>query len=208
MRSLVADLARGLDVVQGYDVGSVGAGPTVDGCAVAAAVLAMPDLQAYDLMEPALAGELRAVEGREWLPSLAVCAGWRERDWPDLDGVFVTGSDSLAWVADDGRRRGDGAPALVGHSTASFADARLDTPQPALPLLLADLREILGIRTAPVWARVQRWSLSRPATARPEPFHLGESMVGLCGDGWGDPKVESAWRSGRDLGRALVARLR
>ena len=36
---------------------------------------------------------------------------------------------------------------------------------------------------------------------------LGPSLSGLAGDAFGKPRVQSAWRSGRDLGRALAARL-
>ena len=47
----------------------------------------------------------------------------------------------------------------------------------------------------------------RPVKAHEEPFHLGDALVGLCGDGWGSPRVETAWTSGRALGRALAERL-
>ena len=54
---------------------------------------------------------------------------------------------------------------------------------------------------------MQRWSLARPAEPREQDFHLGPARVGLCGDGWGSPRVETAWRSGTLLGRALVDEL-
>ncbi len=207
LRSLVEDLASGLDVGVRREVADVGPGPTVDGEPAAAVVLAMPDPQAGDLLADELTGELAAVAGRESEPAFAIAAGWAERRWRDLDGAFVTGDPDLRWVADDGRRRGDGAPVLVGHTTGSFAAAHLDRPRGAAGPALAALRRVLEIDRPPEWSYLQRWSLARPVEPHDAPYHLDESMVGLCGDGWGPPRVETAWASGRLLGRALVERL-
>jgi len=62
LRSLVQDLAAGLDVRQQTEVTAVGPGPTVDGVRYDAVVLAMPDPQAA---VPQLAGALRSLL---WLP--------------------------------------------------------------------------------------------------------------------------------------------
>lgn len=59
----------------------------------------------------------------------------------------------------------------------------------------------------PAWTHAHRWTHASPAAARDEPFGLDDDLVGLCGDGWGAPKVETAWRSGTLLGRAVAARL-
>ncbi|MCW2607212.1 MAG: hypothetical protein JWO60_1905, partial [Frankiales bacterium] len=120
LRSLVADLAAGLDVRQQHDVASVAPGPAVDGTPYDAVVLAMPDPQALAVLDPALAAERAALEGREWQPVLALAARFDARGW-DLDGAFVHDDPVLDWVADDGRRRGDDAPVLVAHSTPAFA---------------------------------------------------------------------------------------
>lgn len=207
LRSLVEDLATGLDLVTRTEVADVGPGPTVDGEPVRAAVLAMPDPQASDLLADELAAEVDAVRDRESRPSLALAAGWPRREWRDVDGVFVADDPVLSWVADDGRRRGDGAPVLVAHTTADFAAPHLDDPQAAAELVLAALVRVLEIGTRPDWSYLHRWSLSRPAEPRDEPYHLGDALVGLCGDGWGPPRVETAWASGRALGRALAERL-
>jgi renalase len=207
LRSLVEDLATGLDVRLRRAVAGIGPGPTVDADPAAAVVLAMPDAQASDLLADELADELAAVDGRESEPAFAVAAGWSERRWPDLDGVFVADDPDLTWVADDGRRRGDGAPVLVGHTTASFAAAHLNRPADAVAPALAALRRVLEIDRPPVWSSLQRWSLARPVQPHDAPYHLGGSMVGVCGDAWGSPRIETAWTSGHLLGRALVERL-
>ena len=76
-------------------------------------------------------------------PALALTATYAERPW-DLDGAFTNDDDVLDWVADDGRRRGDGAPVLVAHSTAAYAVRHLADPeaiyqQEILPEIAPDL---------------------------------------------------------------------
>ena len=205
IRTLVEDLLTGLDVRLATEVQRVGAGPHVDGDRADAVVLALPDPQAARLLGPDLPAERAAVEGRAWEPVVALVAGFAERCWPFADGAFVE-HPVLAWVADDGARRGDGAPVLVAHSTGAFAARHLEDPATAVPGMVTALREVLGV-PAPQWEHVHRWSLARPAGPREEPFHLGDAGVGLCGDGWGSPRVETAWLSGTLLGEALLDRL-
>ena len=207
LRSLVVDLVAGLDLVTRTEVSDVGPGPTVDGEPAAAVVLAMPDPQASDLLADELTEELAAVRDRDFQPALALAAGWPRQEWPDVDGVFVSDDPVLTWVADDGRRRADRAPVLVAHTTPEYAAPHLDRPQEAAEPVLAALLRVMEIESRPDWVHLHRWSLSRPTRPRDEPYHLGEAMVGLCGDGWGPPRVESAWASGRALGRALADRL-
>ena len=209
LRSLVEDLAAPLDVRTGVEVGHVGPGPCVDGLRWDAVVLALPDEQALDLLDGALVEDAAAAERAPWEPVLSLAAGFDQRSW-DLDGAFVQPDHpvggTLSWVADDGRRRGDGAPVLVAHSTAAAAASHLDEPQAAVPVLVDALRELLDL-PVPQWTHLQRWSLARPAEPREERFHLGGSGVGLCGDGWGSPRFETAWTSGTALGQELVRRL-
>ena len=74
----------------------------------------------------------------------------------------------------------------------------------AVPVVVAAVRAALGIDEEPAWTEVQRWTFARPAAPRDEPFGLVDG-IGLGGDGWHAPaKVESAWRSGDALGRALA----
>lgn len=198
LRSLVEDLAAGLPVER-RQVESV---DEVDGDAV---VLAMPDPQARRLVgEHPVARSLH----REWEPVIAVAARWADRAW-DLDGAFVNGDPDLGWVADDGRRRGDGAPVLVAHTTPGLAARHLDDPARAGPVAVQALRRLLDLGE-PEDVHVHRWTFARPVGERTDPFALvgGDRLVGVCGDGWGDrPKVETAWLSGVRLGRALAQRL-
>ena len=208
LRTLVEDLAVGLYVERSVEVETVEPGPRVNGVPARAVVLAMPDPQAADLLGEGLEEEDAALTGRDWSPTLTLYARWDSRDWPEADGVFVQDSAVLEFIADDGRRRGDGAPVLVAHSTPAFAAAHLDRPRAGLAPLLAELHAVLGFTGEPRWAAVQRWSLARPLAPHEEPFHLGSGCIGVCGDGWGGrPRVEAAYLSGRALGAALAERL-
>jgi predicted NAD/FAD-dependent oxidoreductase len=116
----------------------------------------------------------------------------------------------VARVADDGRRRGDDAPVLVAHTTAPFAEARLDDVASGVEPVLREMPNVLaaGAMPDPVWVRVHRWSLASPRHTRREPFGLGDAMVGVCGDAWGPrSRVEQAWLSGHLLGGELATRL-
>jgi renalase len=205
LRSLVEDLATGLDVASGRTVQRVGAGPTLDGEPATAVVLAMPGPQALRLLDAATGAAALAARER-WEPAVAVALGWARRRWPaDLHGAFVHDSPAIDWIADDGDRRGDGAPVLVAHTTAELAARHLEDPDAVVPEVVAAVRAALGVDEDPEWAHAHRWTFARPAEPREDPFGLADG-IGLCGDGWHAPaKVESAWASGTALGTALAS---
>jgi renalase len=206
LRSLVADLAEGVTVSTRHEVASVEPGPAVAGVPAGAVVLALPDPQAARLLHPALrAGEL--VAGREWQPVISVALGYGHRSWERFPAAFVNGHPDVDLIADDGDRRGDGAPVLVAHSSAERARRHLDDPAGAIPPVVAAVTELLGLTDAPAWTHAHRWSYASPAQPHDEEYVLTDDLVGLCGDGWGSPKVETAWRSGTLLGRAVAARV-
>ena len=207
LRSLVEDLATGLDVESGHTVERVSddGNLRVDGVPASAVVLAVPDPQGARLLDDTLPDE-RAALKVDFEPVLALTARWARRSW-DLDGAFLNDDPVLDWVADDGRRRGDGAPVLVAHSSAEFAAQHLCDPDAATGSMVGALRRNLGVGE-PVQVDVHRWTFARPSTGRTELFFLGDRNVGICGDAWSEkPRVEGAYLSGRALGDALAARL-
>lgn len=210
LRSLVEDLARGLDIEQ-RTVAQIAPGPSggllADGDPAPAIVLAMPDPQASRLLHPSLSAGADALD-QIYDPVLALTASWPIRNWAEVDGVFVNDDPNLLFIADDGRRRGDGAPVLVAHSTSTLAAAHLEDPAAAQALMLASLRRVLSIDTEPTWASVHRWTFAKPAGTRATPFYLSTAGLGFCGDGWSQkPRVEAAYLSGLELGEALANRL-
>ncbi len=173
-----------------------------------AVVLAMPDPQAARLLD----GTSTGVEWVDYEPVVAVAAGWRERGWGDLDVAFVNDDPDISLIADDGARRGDGAPVLVIHTTGERARQHLDDPQSAVDPVLSGLTRLLGLDEQPEWTHAHRWSFAKPTGTHGEaPFgfveHAGRPL-GLCTDSWcpsGSPRVEAAWLSGHRLGRALAS---
>ncbi|GAA1999353.1 NAD(P)-binding protein [Nakamurella flavida] len=192
LRSLVAAMLADQDVRSASPVTEL---PTGD------VVVAMPDPQAARLVD--------VPSPVDYLPVITVVLGFTERGWDLPDAAFVTHPD-IEFLADDGSRRGDGAPVLVAHSTPDRARRHLADPDTAVAPMVAGVGDLLGVG-APAWTHAHRWTFAKPADARPEAFFLREEdgrWVGLAGDQWcpqGSPRVESAWRSGTDLARALVA---
>ncbi|MCD2187441.1 NAD(P)/FAD-dependent oxidoreductase [Actinomycetospora soli] len=210
LRSLVADLAEGLTVETHREVSAVTPGPAVDGEPACAVVLAMPDPQAARLVSAPLRAAT-AVADRTWEPVIAVALGYAERAWPELPAAFVNDHPVLSLVADDGSRRGDDAPVLVAHTTGDLARRHLDDPAAVVDEVAAAVGDLLGLEAAPRWTHAHRWTFASPAqphdTPADAPFHLDDDLVAVVGDGWGSPKVETAWRSGTLLGRALATRV-
>lgn len=199
LRSLARDLAEGLDVeserlverVEPYRVDAEEAGEVV---------LAMPSPQAARLTGDAPGGP------QEWEPVIAVVLRWDERQWDaDLHGAFADGDADVSFIADDGDRRGDGAPVLVVHTTADRARRHLDDPDAAIAPVLAATRRLLRIDAEPVSTHAHRWTFARPTQATGRPFFRSPGLS-ACGDAWGESAaVRTAWASGDALGRALAA---
>ncbi len=204
LRSVVEHLARDLPVTVNRLVLGVEPGPAVDGRPCAAAVLAMPGPQAALLLDPALGAATRAVRAQEWLPALAVVLRFPGRRWPPFRGAFVNDHPVLALVCDDGDRRGDDAPVLVAHTTPGFAAGHLLQPTAAGPAVEEAVRDLLALPEPAEDVHVHRWTYAKPAAAGTGTYHLDADGVGLAGDAFGTPRVQTAWRSGHDLARALL----
>lgn len=204
LRSVVADLAGGVDLTTDRNIESVARG-SLDGAAAAEIVLAMPDPQARRMLAPdePVAAALGDIA---WEPIIAVVLSWPQRRWEaDLHGAFVNDSAELGFIADDGDRRGDGAAVLVAHTTTGLAARHLDDPDAAIPTVTAAVQRVLGVADAPTGSVAHRWTFARPTTTHDAPFGWADG-VGVCGDAWGGPpSVRTAWASGDALGRAIAA---
>ncbi len=186
LRSLVRALLDGIEV-ETAELTELPNGPVV---------LAMPDPQAARLVD--------VPDAVAFEPVIAVAAGFAERTWSFAHAAFVNDAPDVTFVADDGDRRGDGAPVLVAHTSPDRARRHLDAPDGAIAPVLAalDLPE-------PVWTHAHRWTFAKPAGQHNAPYGLLDGRVGLAGDQWcpdGSPRVESAWLSGTRLAAALLAR--
>lgn len=206
LRSVVeALLADGAEVSLSdpVDVVRVDEHVSVDGARVEGVALCMPMPQAARVWAEAPATPIT------WEPVIAVTLVFEQRTWIDIDGVFVNDDPVLTWIADDGARRGDGAPVLVAHVNPVLAALHLEDPAAVAPLVIATVRRVLAIDANPEWVDVHRWTYAKPMAAHDEPYWAHDTLaLGLAGDAWaGGPRVEAAWLSGHHLGRALAERL-
>ena len=199
LRSVVEALASGLAAVSMNSVVE-----RVDELAADAVALCMPTPQAS-----------RVADGLPndpvtWQPVLAVTCVFDQSHWIELDGVFVNDDPVITWIADDGSRRGDGAPVLVAHVDPVLSARHLDDPASVIPNVVAAIQRVLGFRQHPEWVDVHRWSFAKPTSAHPESFWISDDGTrALAGDGYaGGPKIETAWLSGHRLGLELAARQR
>ncbi|WP_089251932.1 NAD(P)/FAD-dependent oxidoreductase [Rhodococcoides kyotonense] len=187
VRSMLADVHVDTETVSALPDGDV--------------VLAMPDPQASRLAT--------VPDAVDYQPVLTVVGEFDALQLPFHDAAFVNDHPVVEFLADDGARRGDDAPVLVAHTTAEFAREHRGDPDSAIAPVVAALDELVGTGN-PVRTHVHRWSFGKPVSAHDATFALIESRerrTGFAGDQWcptGAPRIESAWRSGTDLGRALV----
>lgn len=207
LRSVVEVMARDLPAVSlEAPVESVvvdGSHLTIDGLPAAAAALCMPAPQARRICD------VLPDDPTTWEPVLAVTCVFERSSWIDIDGVFVNGDPVITWIADDGSRRGDGAPVLVAHVDPVLSARHLGDPATVVPMAVAAIQRVLQVRDYPDWVDVHRWSYAKPLASSPEPFWLDDgTSLGMAGDAFSaGPKVESAWLAGHRLGAALAARL-
>ena len=210
LRSVVEHLATSVPVIdtethiERVDISTTGV--RADHYSAQGVALCMPQPQAERILDNDVLPDV----GITWEPVIAVTLVFEDRQWPELDGVFVNDDPIITWIADDGRRRGDDAPVLVAHVNPVFAAGHLLEPSGVLPNAIAATMRVLGISAFPTWTWAHRWSLARPIAALDEEFWMHPELpVGLAGDAWaGGPRVEAAWLSGRALGRAMSADLR
>ncbi|CAD6009343.1 NAD(P)/FAD-dependent oxidoreductase [Agreia sp. COWG] len=203
LRSLVEDLAQGIDVEQGITLEHVSPGEAL-GESCSTVVLAMPDPQARRLLDASSPLREKLDHGSGWAPSIAVGLEFSTRSWKRFHTAFVNEHPVLTSLADDGDRRGDGRPVLVAQTTAPFAQEHLDEPDGAIEPVSTAVRRLLSLPDAPVNSFAHRWTFARPESQHSEPFLLVDGL-GVCGDAWGErSSVSTAWASGDALGRAIA----
>lgn len=209
LRSVVEAMAAdvpGLGIRHSHDVGAVtvsDAEVSVDGVPSDGVAVCVPYPQAVRIAPGIPESHVL------WEPVIAVTCVFEHRSWVELDGVFVNDDAVLTWIADDGSRRGDGAPVLVAHVHPVLAARHLDDPAAVVPMAVAALQRVLGITEYPDWVDHHRWTYAKPMSGSDEPYWLHDVVnLGLAGDAWsGGPRVEAAWLSGHRLGAALGARV-
>jgi renalase len=207
LRSVVVALAEGIAGGQIATESLVGAVTLTDGALAvddepaSAVALCMPTPQARRISLDVPDDPI------PWEPVLAVTCVFDHRSWVELDGVFVNDDAVITWIADDGSRRGDGAPVLVAHVHPVLSARHVADPDAVIPMVVAAIQRVLRIADYPDWVDVHRWSYAKPLASNDAGHWLHDEVpLGLASDVWaGGPRVEAAWLSGRSLGAAIAA---
>lgn len=196
IRSVVEHLARDLDITEGEVESLDVAGERI--------ALCVPTPQAARIFPQAT-----EINPCAWEPVIVVSMLFAEQHWQDFDGIFDNSASAVTWIANDGSRRGDHAPALVAHVHPVLSSQHLTDPSGVTPFAVSAVQNILGFKHEPVWTSAHRWTFAKPVegTTRSEPLFHAESagVVSMAGDSFSDrPRVEAGWISGSALGKYLV----
>lgn len=179
---------------------------SIDGQSFDALAMCVPVPQAGKCMN----ADLLPPRVNVWEPVIAVTMVFAESTWEELDGVFVNDDPVITWIADDGSRRGDGAPVLAAHVNPVLAAGHLQDPPAVIPFAIAAVRKVLKITEYPEWAWAHRWSLAKPLPVPgppdvPRSWMHPDYRLGFAGDAFSaEPRVEAAWLSGTELGDLLI----
>lgn len=210
MNALGKALAAGLSVERGTLVRQVrrdGASWHVasdDGRAWRAArvVISAPVPQALALLdterlEPSLVRELSSLE---YDPCHALIAHYASQPQPTFKAVQLPEHPDVAWVANDTSRRAqsdDLGATIVVHATTSFTRAHFDaSSEEVAAALLAGCEPFTAWPEPPTWTLHHRWRYAQPTRTWPSrSVDLAEGLS-LCGDAFGDGRVEGAYLSG------------
>ncbi len=137
-------------------------------------------------------------------PCLALMAGFAQAA-PEWSGIEAK-DGPVSWLANDSSKRPGtnetGETTLVLHGSPAFSEMHLETPETALPEMLA-VAASLGF-TEPLWTQIQRWRYSKVTRPYDGPYLKEGDNLYLCGDWCGGAKVEAAYLSGLEVAGAVL----
>ncbi len=173
-----------------------------------AVVCATPAEQAVDLLGSIAPQQAREAAAARSQPCWSVMAHFAE----DRDLGFDAGAvdaGPLAWVARESSKPGRAATGgWVLHATADWSRRHLEDPADDVADTLVQAFGSLSGLGDPNWAHAHRWRFAQVDQPASSPFSWDASLaVGACGDWRIGPRVEAAWTSGDQLGRAMAAAL-
>ena len=170
-----------------------------------AVVVATPAEQAIPLLsdlEPRFADRARTVRTA---PCWALMAAFDEPLDAPFDGAEIA-RGPLSWVARNSSKPGRGeAETWVVHAAPGWSREHLEVPKEEAvgALTEAFLRRVRG--PDPVWTAAHLWRYAMVTRIAATPFLWDERQkVGACGDWLLGARGELAWRSGDELGAAMI----
>lgn len=126
-------------------------------------------------------------------------------------GAMDLNHDALRWIGDNfAKKISPVEGAITIHSSPRFANAFWDRPeQEQIDALLTAAKPFL--KSEPLQAWRHRWRFSEPTRIYKEkqpfrkPFFIDDAQhLGMCGDAFNGPRIESAGLSGMALASAII----
>jgi renalase len=215
MRAIAEHLGRTLDIHGATRVERL----HVDGSLVVAdagrqsvtarsAIVTAPLPQVHALVD--LSGDRRLARQVSSVSYDACLAVMAELDGPSglREGHAAIEGGPIAWIADNQHKGVSAAPAVTIHSTAAFAQSKLESdPRSWVPELVEAASPLLG---SPVSAATgHRWRYSRPRTTLDSGCVVvaGRAPIALAGEVFAGAKVEGAFLSGCAVAEEIAGRL-
>lgn len=209
MNSICAHLAQGLDVRCGTKVSHIhpeGKQWTlqtdIDEVLHAdALIVTVPAPQALNLFDFELKLEERqALEAIEYERCLALMAILEEpTDLPAPGALQLPDAEPISWVADNARKGiSPGANAVTIHAGPKFSLEHWDTNAEEVA------HKLLGNQKAVAW-KLHRWKYAKPLRLHPERSMAltASAPLVICGDAFGEARVEGAALSGLSAAERL-----
>ncbi|HEY5248859.1 MAG TPA: FAD-dependent oxidoreductase [Dermatophilaceae bacterium] len=216
MGQLAARMAVGLDVRQSVHVDAVrkiGGRWAVTWPAARGASAGLIEADVVVLTPPA-AQSAALVAGQATIPELAyastislLVALGESPSVPFPGGVQLQDDPTWSWIGDNMAKGVSPVPALTLHTRSDVATARWGQDDDVLTIDL--------LRAASPWlggaeilhTSLQRWRYATPVEPHPETCLVrAEGGLVFAGDGYGGPRIEGAFLSGRAAAEAVLSR--
>ncbi len=133
---------------------------------------------------------------------------------PRFDGALVSGSDALAWIANNSSKpgRGGDAECWVVHAAPGWSNTRRDAaPADVAQQLLAAFLHAAGRDAAPppvLHTEAFKWNAAFPLSVADSRgthcFTDADKRLGLAGDWCIGPRAGDAWSSGQAAAEAVL----
>lgn len=175
-------------------------------------VLAMPSVQAADLLRPVAPGLAAQADKAVMAPCWALMLGFDQPVSLPWDAAFIAGAGGdgrpLSWIAHDGAKPGRGNRAgFVAHAAPDWSIRHLEgTADQVGPALLSAFRAVTGITAEPTFLAAHRWRYAIPTAPLADGLLWDPGLgIGACGDWCLDARAEAAFVSGARLAAAMGA---
>lgn len=173
-------------------------------------VLAMPSVQAADLLRPVAPALAARAQTVVMAPCWALMLGFDQPVSLPWQAAFVAGAGDddrpLSWIAHDGAKpdRGNRA-SFVAHAAPAWSIRHLEeTADQVTACLLPAFRAATGITVEPAFLSAHRWRYALPTVPLTDGFLWDRGLgIGACGDWCLDARAEAAFVSGARLAAAM-----